>query len=52
MEMFPWCVYVSICFTESTGDCGGLGCIYYNSNPLGWEPQGIGRMLTFLTIQV
>ncbi|XP_052767410.1 phospholipid-transporting ATPase ABCA3-like isoform X2 [Mya arenaria] len=36
---------------QSTGNCGEDGCLYYNSNPLGWEPNGIGRMLFFLSMQ-
>lgn len=33
------------------GQCGELGCVYYNKNYLGWEKNGIGRMLIFLSIQ-
>ena len=40
------------CFLDVTGDCGEGGCLYYNENPLGWAPSGIGRMLVFLTLQV
>lgn len=37
--------------TDVTGNCGNTTCLDYNANPLGWESNGIGRMLVFLTIQ-
>lgn len=33
-----------------TGNCSGR-CLDYNTNPLGWESNGIGRQLTFLCVQ-
>ncbi|XP_053391292.1 phospholipid-transporting ATPase ABCA3-like [Mercenaria mercenaria] len=39
------------CCRDVTGDCGKDECLDYNANPLGWEANGIGRMLVFLCIQ-
>lgn len=39
------------CCGPINGQCGELGCVYYNKNYLGWEKNGIGRMLIFLSIQ-
>jgi len=38
-------------YISETGNCGEQGCIKYNPHPLGWESNGIGRMLFFLTGQ-
>ncbi|XP_061181930.1 phospholipid-transporting ATPase ABCA3-like isoform X1 [Saccostrea echinata] len=39
------------CCGPINGQCGELGCVYYNEEYLGWEKNGIGRMLVFLSIQ-
>ncbi|KAL4240689.1 ATP-binding cassette sub- A member 3 [Mactra antiquata] len=44
-------VYPNPCCRDVTGNCGALGCLDYDSNPLGWESNGIGRMLLFLCVQ-
>ena len=45
-------VVVHLCISDITGNCGDeFGCLYYNANPLGWESNGIGRMLVFMIIQ-
>lgn len=38
-------------FAAINGQCGELGCVYYNNNYIGWEKNGIGRILIFLTLQ-
>lgn len=42
---------ITLFVLDTTGKCGEQGCLYYNSNPLGWESDGIGRMLVFLCVQ-
>lgn len=37
--------------SEITGDCGSYPCVYFNENFIGWEKNGIGRMLVFLAVQ-
>ncbi|XP_048758710.2 phospholipid-transporting ATPase ABCA3-like isoform X2 [Ostrea edulis] len=39
------------CCGPINGQCGELGCVYYNNNYIGWEKNGIGRILIFLTLQ-
>ena len=40
-----------LCLVAYSDSCGEYGCIYYNKHYLGWEKNGIARMLAFLAIQ-
>ncbi|KAK3091888.1 hypothetical protein FSP39_023469 [Pinctada imbricata] len=39
------------CCGPYSDNCGEYGCIYYNPDFLGWQKNGIGRMLAFLAAQ-
>ena len=37
--------------TKFIDNCGEADCVEYNSNYLGWEKKGIGRMIVFMAIE-
>lgn len=45
------CNLVKYSFTDVTGNCGNSTCLNFNSNPIGWKSDGIGRMLVFMIVQ-
>ncbi|KAJ8317951.1 hypothetical protein KUTeg_003042 [Tegillarca granosa] len=51
-EFQALCFFISNpCCAKITGKCGSYPCVYFNENFIGWEKNGIGRMLVFLASQ-